>query len=595
MEVYDKYTYYNKAMTALVVNNNKEDDPLKASRVQVYIPEIQGTTESVENYKEYMTASDKKSRGDFGTYPWAYNTVANVNNGDIVYVMNLSNSINTFVVIGRDASCEGSGMGGGGELDAAGLAELLIPFLIGEETGAGMYSPSNPLCQGYWDNNLAVPCQSFTTSTSASWSLGLFNWDATRAYNLLYDIACQDSNWINYFSDKSQALVENLKSDVAAGKPYSKVGLPGYRNSSDVVNTGRTAEASVVKGVKSMASSSIGQDVQKKLARKDATNYIQTLMDEGISNPAILIYMGDLVNQWGGGQPARQPYLGAMHSAAKEPSSIMSSVNDQVEAAIKTYENPNQMMKEVEALHAYWMGPLHEKEGMARYESRRNRCIAYIRELYKQGKLSQFLAGLTVIGNLMAATYKGITLAFPFESNEIVDYNFSGGAWDGTKAYTLNCKIKVPKGFGISSLFGARSFGSHKHTGVDFTAGRGTVLYAAHDGTLTIADSGSDELYSGGYGYHAIITFKNGDDTWKIYYGHMIRGSSSQYGFTVGNSYQVKTGTAIGQLDSTGSSTGDHLHYELRRNDKYVNPLPYMGLGNASYPILSSMTNFSAD
>ena len=286
MEIIDKATYYNKAMTAVVVNNNSDEDPLKAKRVQVYIPEIHGEDGAYKKVEEYKLDGNKSSRDDFRSYPWAYSTVANTVIGDIVYVMNLSNDISSFVIIGRDASCENSGgIGGSGELDAGSLAELVIPFIIHEECGYG----NPPLYDQYWDNNIAGPCAVYTTKTSSNWSVGLLNWDGGRAWNLMFEIAKQDSNWKSYFSDQSQAFVTNMAYDVSTGSSRA--------SNHSVMITGRTSVDSVIKGIKAMASSSVGQEVQRKQARQDVTGYVQGLMDEGISNPAILIYMADFCNQ----------------------------------------------------------------------------------------------------------------------------------------------------------------------------------------------------------------------------------------------------------------------------------------------------------
>ncbi|WP_304393183.1 M23 family metallopeptidase [uncultured Clostridium sp.] len=73
-------------------------------------------------------------------------------------------------------------------------------------------------------------------------------------------------------------------------------------------------------------------------------------------------------------------------------------------------------------------------------------------------------------------------------------------------------------------------------------------------------------------------------DKWSVYYGHCIEGSNQQYGITSSGT-QVKAGQPLIQGNSTGASTGNHLHYELRRNGSKVNPLPYMGLGNAHWPL----------
>lgn len=587
MDIIDKSTYYMKVMQAYVVNTESSDDPEgeKFKRVQVYIPEMQ---EEID-YKAYMGKSgSKKGDNDFRKFPWAYNTVSDINNGNLVYVANVSNDINSFVIIARDITSSGGGTGGGESLDATGVAELLIPFIIHEEwnphiENSGLRASSHLLDYPYvpqsehrvlldcigWDSNVPI-CNyaCYTTDTSPYWSIGLLNWDHSRAYNLIFSIAQQDSNWLNNFdiSVRGYDLCTKLKEDVEKGSPSSK----NY-------NLGKTSNNKLIKGVQNMLTSSTGKHAQNNLAREDVTGYVQNLIDNyGIGNPAVLIYVGDIINQYGSVPTETGKII-------KNLSSLASTYESNISSELSSYENPSQMMKEVEALHYWWSQVGHsyapkENNNANGYYQRRKRCIAYVRELYKQGKLSQFGGGLTVIGNLYSCTYNGVSLAFPFETTEIVDSTSTSS--QGT------FKVKCPKGFTITSLFGKRASGNH--TGVDFSAPEGVVLYASHDGTLTIKDTGGN-----GYGYHAILTFTQGEDTWKVYYGHMIKGSSKQYGFEEGGTYQVKTGTAIGQLDSTGNSSGNHLHYELRRNGNYINPMPYMGLADKSiHGSISGLSNF---
>lgn len=478
----------------------------------------------------------------------------------MVYVANLSNDTSSLVILGRDATSGGTnkrdGVGGGEEggidLGAGGLAELLIPFLIRAECGYG----NPPLYDQYWDTNIKGACAVYVTNTSGSWSVGLFNWDASRAYALAYEVACQDSNWKSYFSDQSQAFVTNMSLDVSTGNCRS--------SNSAIVQSGRSSVASVRQGISNMMSSDIGQEVQKRRARADGSAYIQTLMDKGVTNPAILIHLSDIWNQYG----SRNSLLdAAAHPQTKE---------------VTTYQT-NKMMQEFEwyidkakeNLGSQWT--LYTGFGDNGKQPRRDACANYIRELYKQGKLSMFGAGLTQVGEFVVSTHNGLTLSFPYKSKleemtEYTDtYNALNAAGNGSNPVTYT--IKSVKGHKINSLFGARwltvkgrSYASY-HNGIDFQTSYGDVYYASHDGKLEIVNTSS------GYGYHAIITFEHNGETWKIYYGHMISGSSNQYGYSPGNTYDIKTGQPIGQGDSTGNSSGDHLHFGLMRGRLLGRPI----------------------
>lgn len=97
------------------------------------------------------------------------------------------------------------------------------------------------------------------------------------------------------------------------------------------------------------------------------------------------------------------------------------------------------------------------------------------------------------------------------------------------------------------------------HTGVDFAAARGTPVRAVGDGV--IAEAG----WNGGYG--KAIDLKH-DTVYMSRYAHL---DSFAEGITVGSA--VKKGQVIGFVGSTGRSTGPHLHFELYKDNQYVDPL----------------------
>ena len=116
----------------------------------------------------------------------------------------------------------------------------------------------------------------------------------------------------------------------------------------------------------------------------------------------------------------------------------------------------------------------------------------------------------------------------------------------------------------ITSRFGGRSspggIGSTNHKGIDIAAPRGTPVYASDGGTVTYAG------WMGGYGYLVRINHGNGYET---YYGH----NSS---LTVSVGQHVYKGQQIARVGSTGNSTGNHCHFEVRINGVARNPLNYL-------------------
>lgn len=113
----------------------------------------------------------------------------------------------------------------------------------------------------------------------------------------------------------------------------------------------------------------------------------------------------------------------------------------------------------------------------------------------------------------------------------------------------------------ITSRFGNReSIRTSGHTGLDIAAPYGTPIKAAADGTVTFAG------YSGGYGY--VVKMDNGNGV-ETYYGHCSK-------LYVSTGEKIKAGETIAAVGSTGNSTGNHLHFEVRADGSVVNPQNYL-------------------
>jgi murein DD-endopeptidase MepM/ murein hydrolase activator NlpD len=117
----------------------------------------------------------------------------------------------------------------------------------------------------------------------------------------------------------------------------------------------------------------------------------------------------------------------------------------------------------------------------------------------------------------------------------------------------------------MMSVFGVRSdpFNHHAamHPGIDLAGAYGTPIYATADGTVLRAG-----WNSGGYGNLVEVDHGRGITT---RYGHMSA-------ILVSAGQRITRGQQIGRMGSTGRSTGNHLHYEVRIDGRAVNPIPFM-------------------
>jgi murein DD-endopeptidase MepM/ murein hydrolase activator NlpD len=114
----------------------------------------------------------------------------------------------------------------------------------------------------------------------------------------------------------------------------------------------------------------------------------------------------------------------------------------------------------------------------------------------------------------------------------------------------------------IASGFGYRIDPVYKttkmHAGIDFTAPRGTPIYATADGTVSLAGN-----VGSGFGNHVIINHGYG---YESLYGHMYR-------IKARTGQRVKRGEVIGYVGSSGKSTGPHCHYEVHFRGDKIDPI----------------------
>jgi murein DD-endopeptidase MepM/ murein hydrolase activator NlpD len=137
-----------------------------------------------------------------------------------------------------------------------------------------------------------------------------------------------------------------------------------------------------------------------------------------------------------------------------------------------------------------------------------------------------------------------------------------GGAVEESNAEkveeTVSLTQEEQEGY-VSSKFGIRNPTTDtvpkNHTGVDIAAVTGTIIKSATDGVVSLASSEGD------YGNHLKIT--NGDVT--MVYAHC----NTLY---VNQGDNITQGQNIAEVGSTGNSTGPHLHFEIRKSDRFIDP-----------------------
>ncbi len=197
-------------------------------------------------------------------------------------------------------------------------------------------------------------------------------------------------------------------------------------------------------------------------------------------------------------------------------------------------------------------------EKQATYNQYKLDAAAYEQELASWEKASEEVSNLIAKANAEAAA-----AAAKNKSSSAT----SSGSSSGTVTYTGGQFAWPVPGYSyISSGYGYRSkpigSGSEFHTGYDIPAAYGSSIVAAEAGTVIYAS------YMNGYGYTVMIDHGGGLVT---LYGHNSK-------LTVSKGDTVSRGQTIAKAGSTGNSTGNHCHFEVRKNGSHTSPKPYLGV-----------------
>lgn len=198
-------------------------------------------------------------------------------------------------------------------------------------------------------------------------------------------------------------------------------------------------------------------------------------------------------------------------------------------------------------------------------------------EVYSEKLVKQYdfvTEQITEVNNLLKSKgLKEINIVKPLEDpilnlvSENIIENLYFEYFNDIKKTLSNTPLGSPIAGDISSNFGNRQNPFHgisleNHGGLDIKGAHGTPVKSTANAKVIFAG------YKGSYGN--LVILQHGEN-FETYYGHLSKI------LVVANQY-IKLNTIIGNVGSTGRSTGPHLHYEIRQNGKTINPKTYLNL-----------------
>jgi len=179
----------------------------------------------------------------------------------------------------------------------------------------------------------------------------------------------------------------------------------------------------------------------------------------------------------------------------------------------------------------------------------------------------------------LIAPIKGIASEFSMSPNSIYISQKYGAVWISDRDQTIN-GISIKKGDNVY----LKVFGMQGHNGVDIAAPRYTPIVASHSGYIVEATSSTS------FGTKVALYFEADGKEWLLIHGHLDNYKplpKIPWNIKYRGKY-VAQGEKIGEVDSTGFSTGDHLHWglyeykngvKLNSNNGYegaINPWPFV-------------------
>jgi murein DD-endopeptidase MepM/ murein hydrolase activator NlpD len=165
--------------------------------------------------------------------------------------------------------------------------------------------------------------------------------------------------------------------------------------------------------------------------------------------------------------------------------------------------------------------------------------------------------------------------------DKVAAAQYEGGGLEAVPGHTYinnpGGKIQYPirETVPITDVFGWRrnpfgGSGAEFHRGIDFNPGEGHPIQAIADGVVSVVGGGEAGMYSA-LGYYVTIDHNVGGHLVQSTYAHMLAGS-----IQVKLGQKVRVTDIIGQVGSTGASTGAHLHFGLEVDHVLVDPWPWL-------------------